>query len=95
MAILDDLKISLRIGTSTFDGEITDLISAAKADLKLSGVIASKILDADPLIKRAITVYVKANFGLMNDNSEKFQMSYDMLKSHLSLSVDYNTEAVT
>lgn len=93
MALLDDVKLALRISSSAFDTEITDLIDAAKADLKLSGVIAEKV-DEDPpdtLIKRAITVYAKANFGWDNPDAERLQQAYDMLKMHLSLSAEYRT----
>lgn len=48
----------------------------------------------DPLIKRAITIYVKAHFGWNNPDAEKLQQSYNMLKAHLSLSQEYTKEAV-
>lgn len=48
----------------------------------------------DPLIKRAIIVYVKANFGWNNPDAEKLQQSYEMLKCHLALSQEYMAEAV-
>lgn len=95
MPILDDVKTALRISNTAFDGEITDLISAARSDLKLSGVLESKANDdTDPLIKRAITVYVKANFGWNNPDAEKLQQSYAMIKGHLALSQEYTKEAV-
>lgn len=95
MPILDDVKTALRISNTAFDGEITDLISAARSDLKLSGVLESKVNDdTDALIKRAIVVYCKANFGWNNPDAEKLQQSYDMLKMHLSLSQEYTVEAV-
>jgi hypothetical protein len=39
MAILNDVKVALRIAATTtgFDSEITDLISAPKKDLELAG----------------------------------------------------------
>lgn len=95
MPILDDIKIALRISNTAFDTEINDLIAAARADLKLSGILESKVNDdTDPLIKRAITVYVKAHFGWNNPDSEKLQQSYEMLKRHLALSQEYTKEAV-
>lgn len=95
MPILDDVKTALRISNTAFDGEITDLISAARSDLKLSGVLESKVNDdTDALIKRAIVVYCKSNFGWNNPDAEKLQQSYDMLKMHLSLSQEYTVEAV-
>ena len=90
MALLDDIKLTLRISNTAFDSEITDLILAARSDLKLSGVLESKVNDdTDPLIKRAIIVYVKANFGWNNPDAERLQHSYNMLKIHLALSQEY------
>ena len=86
--MLQDLKISLRIKNDTFNNEIEDLVDAAKIELKISGV--NKIDIEDPLIKRAIFIYVKAHFGWNNPDSEKLQHSFDMLKQHLALSGDYN-----
>lgn len=86
--MLDSIKTTLRISNTAFDIEILDLIDAAKMDLKISGV--NKIDYDDPLIKRAIIVYVKANFGWDNPDAERLQESYNMLKQHLSLAGDYN-----
>ena len=95
MPILDDIKIALRISNTAYDSEINDLVAAARADLKLSGILESKVNDdTDPLIKRAITVYVKTNFGWNNPDAERLQQSYDMLKCHLALSQEYTVEAV-
>lgn len=93
MALIDDVKTTLRISNNAFDTEISDLISACKMDLELSGVVNSLIVDTDMLIKRAIISYVKANFGFNNPNADKFEQSYAMIKSHLTLSADY-TEVV-
>lgn len=88
--MLNDIKNALRISGNDLDVEILDLIEAAKADLMLSGVHVEKIIDTDPLIKRAITVYCKANFGYEDPKlSEKFQESYISLKHHLTLSTEY------
>ncbi|OMF35267.1 DNA-packaging protein [Paenibacillus sp. FSL H8-0548] len=95
MAILSDVKAALRISVSTtsFDSEVVDLIDAARDDLRLAGTIESKVNDdGDPLIKRAITTYCKANFGYDNGDAERFQKSYDMLKMHLTLSQEYTAE---
>lgn len=89
MALLDDVKLALRITSSAFDSEVQDLIGATIADLQLSGVQPAKLDADDPLIKRAIITYVKANFGYDNPEAERFQRSYDMLKAHLTLSQEY------
>ena len=93
--MIESIKTALRISNTAYDSEITDLVAAARADLKLSGILESKVNDdTDPLIKRAITVYVKAHFGWNNPDAERLQQSYDMLKSHLALSQEYTKEAV-
>ena len=88
--MLEKVKLALRIKSNKLDEEITDLIEACKIDLSLSGV--KRIKDTDPLIQQAIKLYCKANFGLDNKDSEKYQKSYDMLKISLSLCGDYNVE---
>jgi len=93
--MLNDVKDALRASGDDPNIEVQDLIDAAKADLQLSGVHPSKIVDTDPLIKRAVTVYCKANFGYDDPKlSERFQESYTSLKHHLTLSAEY-TEAVS
>ena len=88
--MLDDVKDSLRESGNDLDTEILDLIDAAKADLILSGVNKDKVIDTDPLIKRAIIVYCKANFGYDEPKiAERFEQSYISLKHHLTLSIEY------
>jgi hypothetical protein len=92
MALFDDVKQVLR---TNMDDEVYDLIEAAKADLQLSGVLSTKIVDTDPLIKRAILVYCKSNFGYEDPvMADRFQESYDMLKTHLTMSIDYTVEVM-
>ena len=88
--MLEKIKSSLRVKSNSLNSEIQDLIDSAKLDLKISGV--TKIDEEDPLIIQAIKIYCKANFGLDNKYSEKYQKSYDMLKQHLSLCGEYNVE---
>ena len=86
--MIESIKKALRIKSSAFDDEIKDLIEAAKTDLFISGI--KTINENDALIQQAIKIYCKANFGLDNKDSEKYQKSYDMLKQHLALCGDYN-----
>ena len=80
----------LRISHTRFDAEITDLIGAARADLLLGGIKASKVNDeSDTLIKRAIVCYVKAEFGLDNPDAEKYRASYKEQRNALTLSDSY------
>lgn len=83
----------LRITSSSLDGEIVDLINAARDDLVLGGVLPVRAKDeGDALIKRAVGVYVKAEFGLDNEDSEKYRDSYRELKIRLLLSDKYTRE---
>ena len=76
--MLEKVKLALRIKSNILDLEIDDLIEACKIDLSISGV--KRIEESDPIINRAIILYCKANFGLENKQSEKYQNSYDLLK---------------
>lgn len=88
--MLQDIKDVLRVNGEDLDKEIEDLIESAKADLKLSGVHESKIKDDDPLIKRAVILYCKANFGYDEPKiADRFQVAYNSLKHHLTLSSEY------
>lgn len=90
--MLESVKKALRISVTntSFDSEIEELIAAARDDLRLSGVLDSKVNDdEDSLIKRAITVYAKANFGFDNPDAVRLQNSYESLKAHLTLSQEY------
>lgn len=100
MALIDDIKQTLRIKTTALNIEVDDIIESAKADLILSGILASKTEPSaedvyDPLIKRAIILYAKANFGLDNTDSTKYEMAYESLKIHLCLSQEYTVEVVS
>ncbi len=92
--MLVDAKKLLRISNTAFDTEVQDLINAAESDLSLSGVSSSKIVVTDPLIRRAVFVYVKAYFGWDNPDSDRLIKSYDMLKMHLALSTEYTVSDV-
>lgn len=90
--LLDDVKFYLRIDSSdtSFDGEIQDLISAVQTELTDLGVNPTLISSAtDPLIKKTITTYCKANFGYETDNAEAFVSAYEKLKIYLMNSSTY------
>lgn len=92
MALIDDVKLALRVSGTASNTEITDLIAAADADLTLSGIIVDQ---TDTLIKRAITLYCKAQYGYDNPEADRFMQSYDMLKAHLATSEEYAYLPVT
>ena len=95
--MLDKVKLALRISGTAFDEEVSDLINAAIADLRLVGIIVpenegSPASVGDPLLERAIVLYAKAEFGY-NDSAERYRAAYDYLKCALSLSGDHIAES--
>lgn len=90
--MLNKVKLALRINNSAYDEEISDLISACKKELELAGIASSNIVDTDPIIIRAIIYYCKSNFGLDNDETEKWLLSYESLKSFLCLNYNKKIE---
>lgn len=86
MALIDDIKLALRIKNTAFDSEITDLINASKIDLSIAGV--EVVDETDAVTKQAIKLYCKASFGY-DDNSEKFMKAYEGLKISMALCGDY------
>ena len=84
--MLDKVKLALRITTTAFDSEITDLIAAAKADLGIAGVLIGD--EMAPLIIRAVTTYCRANFGQPEDY-ERMKAAYDEQKAQLRTATGY------
>lgn len=88
MALLDDVKMALRVTTTAYDSEITDLINSAKLDLGIAGVELPQTLDS--VCNTAIKTYCKLNFGTPNPaNWEYLKKSYDEQKAQLSMSTGY------
>lgn len=88
MALLDDVKMALRVTTTAYDAEITSLIDSAKKDLGVAGVLVPTA--DDNIINTAIKTYCKMNFGTPNPaNWEILKKSYDEQKAQLSTNSDY------
>ncbi|WP_130811409.1 DNA-packaging protein [Olsenella sp. Marseille-P4559] len=81
--LLAACRAALRIPAdcSTYDGEIADLIDAARSALRAGGVTeAMAASNDDSSVCVAIKVYVKANFGMDNPDAERLMQSFrDML----------------
>lgn len=93
MALLDDAKVACRVTSTAFNGEITDLISSALADMGITDIRADLLMNTDspePLIKQAVLTYCKMNFGLQRDDYyERLKASYDEQKAQLLMSSTY------
>lgn len=87
---LSDIRLRVRSTVDKLDGEIKDLILAARADLVRGGVLPARAADeTDPLVKQAISTYVKAEFGLDNDDADKYRASFRNQKIALSMASEY------
>lgn len=88
MALIDDVKLALRVTTNAFDSEISDLINAAVADMGIAGVSNSDT--TDPLVKRAVITYCRLNFG-QPDDYDRLKASYDEQKAQMGMATGYTT----
>lgn len=90
--MLDKVKLALRITTDAFDDELTDLISAARLDLGIAGVVVPEEIDA--LVGRAIITYCRVHFGAPEEY-DRLKAAYDEQKAQLMTATGYTvwTEA--
>lgn len=86
--ILAKVKVALRIVTTDFDDELTDLINASVRDMNLAGVSETEL--TDPLIIRAVITYCKMNFG-EPDQYDRLKQSYDEQKAQMGMATGYTT----
>lgn len=71
--LLEECLLWLRhSGDDTFDGEIRDEIEACKHDLRTRGV--EDVDETDPLVRKAVKLYVKAGFGFSADQDKYLKM---------------------
>ena len=86
--MLEAVKKACRVTAAAYDDELLDLIEAAKADLELAGVARNEQSDTDPLIRRAVITYCRANFGTPG-NYDKLKASYDEQKAQMQGAARY------
>lgn len=92
MALLDDVKLDLRINHTKMDADISGTILAAKTDLKIAGIPLFD--ETDPLLVQAVKLHCRYIYNYQGQ-SERWERSYIALKQALALCSDYNTEATT
>lgn len=87
-SLLEKVKMAIPLSTGAYDGEIQDLISAAKLDLGIAGVVLPEELDA--LVERAVITYCKVHFGDATDGQyDRLKASYDEQKAQLGTATGY------
>ena len=87
-ATLAKIKKALRVVTDAYDDEITDLASAALADLGIAGADGDSVVLTDALTLRAVITYVRMNFGSPEDY-DRLKASYDEQKAQMSMATNY------
>ena len=92
MAMLDDVKLALRITTTSYDSELTNLIAAAKQDMGIAGVTVPTTINE--IVERAIITYCKMSFGIPEDY-DRLKQSYDEQKAQLSNATGYTDWSVS
>lgn len=83
---LENVKTALRIKTTAYDQELSDLMTAAALDLGIAGVVLPETVDA--ICDRAIITYCKLHFGLPDD-ADRLKKSYDEQKAQLVTATGY------
>jgi hypothetical protein len=83
-------KVKVVLGFTIKDADIDEavngLILAARADLKINGIVSDDFVkEQNDLIEQAIKIYCKANWGFDNPDAPRLQESYDNLVNHLSV----------
>lgn len=86
MAMLDDVKLALRLTTTAYNNELNNLIDAGLADLGVAGVTEDDTTNA--LIKTAVITYCKLHFGSPTD-FDRLKAIYDEQKAQLSMCTGY------
>ena len=86
--MLAKVKLALRLTTTAYDNDLNDLISAARQDLGIAGVVLPSTLDA--ICERAIITYCKLHFlGLSDNEWDRLKASYDEQKAQLTMASGY------
>lgn len=81
-------SLSIVATATAKDMEIDMWIDAGREDLKRQGINAGD--DPNALVKSAIVMFVKANFGNVSAGDKELSLrTYNLLCTNLSLSSDY------
>ena len=84
MAMIDDVRLALRLTITKYDPELTGLMNSCLADLAVAGVlIPTTDPYNDPLIHKAVLTYCKKEFGSPADY-ERLNLSYKEQKAQMS-----------
>lgn len=91
--LLASAKVVVRLHTTAFDEEISDLLKACEGDLIARNAIKAEQLQSspvDPLIKRAMMTFVRAYFGTPEE-PQRLKADYDEQKATLMMTTGFTT----
>ena len=91
MAMLDKVKLALRITHTKLDNDILDNIAAAKEELERAGVPRDLVTEPEkhPLIARAIKTYCQSMAALDQNQADKYMNSFKYQADNLRKSSLY------
>ncbi|MCI5680173.1 MAG: hypothetical protein MR278_09425 [Bacteroidales bacterium] len=84
---LAEYKTALRISHDKLNNDIQSNIEACKKDMERVGITGMD--DTDPLIHKAIELFLKWQYNFMAEG-EKYERAYKEMRDGLSLCGDYN-----
>lgn len=85
---LTDIKTALRVTTTAYDDELTNMMNSALTDLGIAGVEVPE--ESDPIITQAVITYCKIHFGKPDPKEWAYlKTSYDEQKTQLSMATGY------
>lgn len=89
MALLDDVKVCLRVSSDMTDAEIQMWIDAAIADMRRCGVKDDLLEEStmSSLARSAVVCFVKGQYGYDNSEAPRFLESYRLMLAGLLNSV--------
>ena len=90
--MLQDIKTSLRISHNKLDGEILEIITSAKLEMKRAGVLDEVLESPNPLIVDAIKVYCKYVYANDPKHQEGFLKAWEYRLDNLRKSTIYGGE---
>lgn len=74
--LIGTVKTVLRVSADAYDAEIQMLIDSALCDLRRVGIREEVIEEGNPLVRKAVCCYCKANFGYDNSDASFFDKAY-------------------
>ncbi len=87
--LIEKCRMALRRSDTHFDSEIGDAIDASLKDMGIAGI--TNLAETDPLVIKAIKVYVKMDSGDFDDEYDKLKASYDELKAEMGMNHEYTS----